>query len=67
MKNNFFKICIHLRCDFLTFSSIANANACKTKKWPCDQVYNPKLQQQQFGKVPPLRKNLKIGGRMTTL
>ena len=43
MKNNFFKVLIG--AVILTFSTEVYANAPEKppKKWPCDQVYNPKL------------------------
>ena len=59
MKNNFFKIFIGI--VILTFSSIANANAPKKppKKWPCDQVYNPKLNLTAIWQGPPIEQELK--------
>lgn len=59
MKNNFFKIFIG--AVILTFSSIANANAPEKppKKWPCDQVYNPKLNLTAIWQGPPIGQELK--------
>ena len=59
MKNNFFKIFIGAM--ILTFSSIANANAPEKspKKWPCDQVYNPKLNLTAIWQGPPIEQELK--------
>ena len=59
MKNNFFKIFIG--AVILTFSSIANANAPEKppKKWPCDQVYNPKLNLTTIWQGPPIEQELK--------
>ena len=59
MKNNFFKIFIG--AVILTFSSIANANALEKppKKWPCDQVYNPKLNLTAIWQGPPIEQELK--------
>ena len=59
MKNNFFKIFIG--AVILTFSSIANANAPEKppKKWPCDQVYNPKLNLAAIWQGPPIEQELK--------
>mgnify|MGYP001284082903 FL=1 len=59
MKNNFFKIFIG--AVILTFSSIANANAPEKppKKWPCDQVYNPKLNLTAIWQGPPIEQELK--------
>ncbi len=59
MKNNFFKIFIG--AVILTFSSIANANAPEKppKKWPCDQVYNPKLNLTTIWQGPSIEQELK--------
>ena len=59
MKKNFFKIFIG--AVILTFSSIANANAPEKppKKWPCDQVYNPKLNLTTIWQGPPIEQELK--------
>ena len=59
MKNNFLKIFIG--AVILTFSSIANANALEKppKKWPCDQVYNPKLNLTAIWQGPPIEQELK--------
>ena len=59
MKNNFFKIFIG--AVILTFSSIAYANAPEKppKKWPCDQVYNPKLNLTTIWQGPPIEQELK--------
>jgi len=59
MKNNFLKIFIGAL--ILTFSSIANANAPEKppKKWPCDQVYNPKLNLTAIWQGPPIEQELK--------
>jgi hypothetical protein len=59
MKKNFFKIFIGAL--ILTFSSIANANAPEKppKKWPCDQVYNPKLNLTAIWQGPPIEQELK--------
>ena len=59
MKNNFLKIFIGAM--ILTFSSIANANAPEKppKKWPCDQVYNPKLNLTTIWQGPPIEQELK--------
>tara|TARA_Y100000022_G_scaffold43961_1_gene36522 strand:- start:67 stop:714 length:648 start_codon:yes stop_codon:yes gene_type:complete len=59
MKNNFLKIFIGAM--ILTFSSIANANAPEKppKKWPCDQVYNPKLNLTAIWQGPPIEQELK--------
>ena len=59
MKNNFLKIFIG--AVILTFSSIANANAPEKppKKWPCDQVYNPKLNLTAIWQGPPIEQELK--------
>jgi len=59
MKNNFFSffICVMV----LIFSTIANANAPENppKKWPCDQVYNPKLNLTAIWQGPPIEQELK--------
>ena len=59
MKNNFLKIFIGAM--ILTFSSIANANPPEKppKKWPCDQVYNPKLNLTAIWQGPPIVQELK--------
>ena len=59
MKNNFLKIFIG--AVILTFSSIANASALEKppKKWPCDQVYNPKLNLTAIWQGPPIEQVLK--------
>ena len=59
MRYNFFKVFIG--AVILTFSSIANANAPEKppKKWPCDQVYNPKLNLTAIWQGPPIEQELK--------
>ena len=59
MKNNFFKVFIGT--VILTFSTVAYANAPEKppKKWPCDQVYNPKLNLTAIWQGPPIEQELK--------
>lgn len=59
MKNNFFKVFIG--AVILTFSTVAYANAPEKppKKWPCDQVYNPKLNLTAIWQGPPIEQELK--------
>ena len=59
MKNNFFKVFIG--AVILTFSPVAYANAPEKppKKWPCDQVYNPKLNLTAIWQGPPIEQELK--------
>ena len=59
MKNNFFKIFIG--AVILTFSTVVYANAPEKppKKWPCDQVYNPKLNLTAIWQGPPIEQELK--------
>jgi len=59
MKNNFFKVLIG--AVILTFSTVAYANAPEKppKKWPCDQVYNPKLNLTAIWQGPPIEQELK--------
>ena len=59
MKNNFFKVFIG--AVILTFSTVAFANAPEKppKKWPCDQVYNPKLNLTAIWQGPPIEQELK--------
>ena len=46
---------------FLMFSSLAFANAPEKppKKWPCDQVYNPKLNLAAIWQGPSVEEDLK--------
>ena len=59
MKNNFLKFFIG--AVILTFSTVAYANAPEKppKKWPCDQVYNPKLNLTAIWQGPPIEQELK--------
>jgi len=59
MINNFFKVFIG--AVILTFSTVAFANAPEKppKKWPCDQVYNPKLNLTAIWQGPPIEQELK--------
>ena len=59
MKNNFFKVLIGAM--ILTFSTVVYANAPEKppKKWPCDQVYNPKLNLTAIWQGPPIEQELK--------
>ena len=59
MKNNFFKVLIG--AVILTFSTEVYANAPEKppKKWPCDQVYNPKLNLTAIWQGPPIEQELK--------
>ena len=59
MKYNFFKVLIG--AVILTFSTVVNANAPEKppKKWPCDQVYNPKLNLTAIWQGPPIEQELK--------
>ena len=59
MKNNFFKVLIG--AVILTFSTEVYANAPEEppKKWPCDQVYNPKLNLTAIWQGPPIEQELK--------
>ena len=59
MKNNFFKVFIGT--VILTFSTVVYANAPEKppKKWPCDQVYNPKLNLTAIWQGPPIEQELK--------
>lgn len=59
MKNNFFKVFIGVL--ILTFSTVVYANAPEKppKKWPCDQVYNPKLNLTAIWQGPPIEQELK--------
>ncbi len=59
MKNNFFKAFIGT--VILTFSTVVYANAPEKppKKWPCDQVYNPKLNLTAIWQGPPIEQELK--------
>ena len=59
MKNNFFKVFIG--AVILTFSTVAYANAPEKppKKWPCDQVYNPKLNLTAIWQGPSIEQELK--------
>ena len=59
MKYNFFKVFIG--AVILTFSTEVYANAPEKppKKWPCDQVYNPKLNLTAIWQGPPIEQELK--------
>ena len=59
MKYNFFKVLIG--AVILTFSTEVYANAPEKppKKWPCDQVYNPKLNLTAIWQGPPIEQELK--------
>ena len=59
MKYNFFKVLIG--SVILTFSTVVYANAPEKppKKWPCDQVYNPKLNLTAIWQGPPIEQELK--------
>ena len=59
MKDNFFKVLIG--AVILTFSTVVYANAPEKppKKWPCDQVYNPKLNLTAIWQGPPIEQELK--------
>ena len=59
MYNNFFKVLIG--SVILTFSTEVYANAPEKppKKWPCDQVYNPKLNLTAIWQGPPIEQELK--------
>ena len=59
MKNNFFKVLIG--AVIFTFSTVVYANAPEEppKKWPCDQVYNPKLNLTAIWQGPPIEQELK--------
>ena len=59
MRYNFFKVFIG--AVILTFSTVAYANAPEKppKKWPCDQVYNPKLNLTAIWQGPPIEQELK--------
>ena len=59
MKNNFFKVFIG--AVIFTFSTAVYANAPEKppKKWPCDQVYNPKLNLTAIWQGPPIEQELK--------
>ena len=59
MRYNFFKVFIG--AVILTFSTVAYANAPEKppKKWPCDQVYNPKLNLNAIWQGPPIEQELK--------
>jgi len=59
MINNFFKVFIG--AVILTFSLVVYANAPEKppKKWPCDQVYNPKLNLTAIWQGPPIEQELK--------
>ena len=59
MKYNFYKVFIG--AVILTFSTVAFANAPEKppKKWPCDQVYNPKLNLTAIWQGPPIEQELK--------
>ena len=59
MKNNFFKVFIGT--VILRFSTVVYANAPEKppKKWPCDQVYNPKLNLTAIWQGPPIEQELK--------
>lgn len=59
MNNNFFKVLIG--AVILTFSTEVYANAPEKppKKWPCDQVYNPKLNLTAIWQGPPIEQELK--------
>ena len=45
----------------LTFGTIATANPPEKspKKWPCDQVYNPKLNLTAIWQGPDIKENIK--------
>ncbi len=59
MKYNFFKVLIG--AVIFTFSTVVYANAPEKppKKWPCDQVYNPKLNLTAIWQGPPIEQELK--------
>ncbi len=59
MKNNFLKFFIG--AVILTFSTVVYANAPEKppKKWPCDQVYNPKLNLTAIWQGPSIEQELK--------
>ena len=59
MKYNFFKVFIG--AVILMFSTVVYANAPEKppKKWPCDQVYNPKLNLTAIWQGPPIEQELK--------
>jgi hypothetical protein len=59
MRYNFFKVFIG--AVILTFSTVVYANAPEKppKKWPCDQVYNPKLNLTAIWQGPSIEQELK--------
>ena len=59
MKYNFYKVFIG--AVILTFSTVVYANAPEKppKKWPCDQVYNPKLNLTAIWQGPSIEQELK--------
>ena len=59
MKNNFFKVLIGAVILMFSTEVYANAPEKPPKKWPCDQVYNPKLNLTAIWQGPPIEQELK--------
>ena len=59
MKYNFFKVFIGAVILMFSTEVYANAPEKPPKKWPCDQVYNPKLNLTAIWQGPPIEQELK--------
>ena len=59
MKVSFFKNFLCIMLVMFSTSAIANAPEKPPKKWPCDQVYNPKLNLTAIWQGPSIEQELK--------
>ena len=59
MKISFFKNFVFTMVVMFSTAVIANAPDKPPKKWPCDQVYNPKLNLTAIWQGPPIEQELK--------
>ena len=59
MKISFFKSFVCTMVVIFSTTVIANAPEKPPKKWPCDQVYNPKLNLTAIWQGPPIEQELK--------
>ncbi len=59
MKNFYFKIVLVFALIFSFHNAFAAPSEKAPKKWPCDQVYNPKLDEKALWQGPDIKDSLK--------
>ena len=60
ISNTFYVFLCSIIITLISANSFANADGEPPKKWPCDQVYNPKLNLSSIWQGPSIESSLKV-------